>query len=298
MNNVIVTGANGFLGSSLIHILLQNNVYVVAIDISCSHLKAITSENLFLIEDDLSDVESLMQNIPSCPYDAMYHFAWRGVNGAEKADPIIQVKNIEMVLRCAKIASLLGCKKYLCAGTIAERAVDSLPKLSQVSGGMMYGTAKYAAHKMLETYCKNVGQAFVWMQFSNIYGAQNKTGNLISYTLNQLNKGEDATFGPAEQVYDFIYIDDLINAIYLLGDRNTTRNQYFIGSGTPRILKDYLLTVGELCEKEENIKIGVLLDDGVKYTEDMFDISKTVKDIGSYTPLTFEERMKYTIEHY
>ena len=42
------------------------------------------------------------------------------------------------------------------------------------------------------------------MQFSNIYGAQNKTGNLISYTLGEILSGREALFGSASQPYDFI----------------------------------------------------------------------------------------------
>ena len=39
MKNVIVTGANGFIGSSLIKKIIQNNIFVVAIDISFKNSK-------------------------------------------------------------------------------------------------------------------------------------------------------------------------------------------------------------------------------------------------------------------
>ena len=102
----------------------------------------------------------------------------------------------------------------------------------------MYGCAKYCNQIMFETYCKNINLDFVWMQFSNIYGPENKTGNLISYTLGQLFKQEEATFGPAQQPYDFLYVDDLIEAVYRLGVKKTAQNHYFIGSGTPMILSE------------------------------------------------------------
>ena len=79
------------------------------------------------------------------------------------------------------------------------------------------------------------------MQFSNIYGPRNNTGNLISYTLDQLLSGKEATFGPAQQPYDFIYSDDLIEAAFRLGTMKTERNAYFIGSGSPRLLKNICL---------------------------------------------------------
>ena len=75
---------------------------------------------------------------------------------------------------------------------------------------MMYGVAKHACRLIVEDYCKNIGQNFVWMQFSNIYGVGNKTGNLVSYTLGELMAGKEATFSPALQPYDFIYVEDLI----------------------------------------------------------------------------------------
>ena len=55
---------------------------------------------------------------------------------------------------------------------------------------MMYGVAKHACRLIVEDYCKNIGLPFVWMQFSNIYGIGNKTGNLVSYTLSELMAGK------------------------------------------------------------------------------------------------------------
>ena len=62
------------------------------------------------------------------------------------------------------------------------------------------------------------------MQFSNIYGPSNKTGNLVSYTIGELKKGNEASFGPALQPYDFILVDDLIEAVLRLGEKETKRN--------------------------------------------------------------------------
>ena len=146
-----------------------------------------------------------------------------------------------MAVDCANICKKLSVKKYLCAGTVAENATFSLSNLQQTSGGMMYGVAKHACRLIVEDYCKNIGQNFVWMQFSNIYGVGNKTGNLVSYTLGELMAGKEATFSPALQPYDFIYVEDLIEAVYRLGANETKKAFYYIGSGSPRILKNWLV---------------------------------------------------------
>lgn len=298
MKNVIVTGANGFIGSSLIRKLIEKEVNVIALDISFKNSKLLESDLIKAVEISLDDVEKLEEVIPYAEYDAFYHFAWAGVNGPSKADPVIQLKNAEMAMNCATVAKRLGVKKLLCAGTIAERATESLSNLNTTSGGMMYGVAKHCTHLMLETYCKNTGLEFVWMQFSNIYGPANKTGNLVSYTIGELKKGNEASFGPALQPYDFIFVDDLIEAVVRLGENKTEKNCYFIGSGEPRQLKDYLLEIGQLCGKEELIRIGLRPDDGIKYTLDMFNTEPLKKDIGEYITKNFTDGIKYTLENY
>lgn len=151
---------------------------------------------------------------------------------------------------------------------------------------------------MIEAYCKSIGQDFIWMQFSNIYGPLNKTGNLVSYTINKLANGEDATFGPANQMYDFIYIDDLIEAVIKLGEKKTDKDFYFVGSGEPRLLKEYLIEIGRLSGHEELIKIGVRPDDGIKYSIDMFDVSDLKKAIGDYVDTSFKEGIMRTLKAY
>jgi nucleoside-diphosphate-sugar epimerase len=294
MKKVIVTGANGFIGSSLIKNLVEGGVAVVAVDLSFAASRL--PENPLITKTESGVDVSLSEAIPEGEYDAFYHLAWRGVNGAEKADPTIQLANIKMAVDCANVCKQLGVKKLLCAGTVAENATFSLPHLSHTSGGMMYGVAKHACNLIVEDYCKNIGLPFVWMQFSNIYGVGNKTGNLVSYTLGELMVGKKATFGPAQQPYDFVYVDDLIEAVYRLGVNTTPKAFYYIGSGSPRKLADYLLRIGELADCAEKVGIGVRSDDGIKYTMEMFDNSDLVSAVGNYVTTSFDEGILKTIE--
>lgn len=294
MKKVIVTGANGFIGSSLIKKLVANNVEVVAVDISFAGDRLPATVLITKVESGVDT--TLAEQIPAGEYDAFYHLAWRGVNGAEKSNPTVQLANIQMAVDCANVCKQIGVKKLLCAGTVAENATYSLPNLQQTSGGMMYGVAKHACQLIVEDYCKNIGLPFVWMQFSNIYGVGNKTGNLVSYTLGELMAGREATFGPALQPYDFIYVDDLIEAVYRLGTNETKKAFYYIGSGCPRILKEYLLRIGELAGYADKVGIGIRSDDGIKYSMDMFSNKDLVEAIGEYVTTDFDCGINKTIE--
>lgn len=294
MKNVIVTGGNGFIGSSLIKKLVANGIKVVAVDITFQGERLPESELITKIESCVD--ASLVEELPVEEYDAFYHLAWKGVNGADKANPSVQLANIQMAIDCADICKKLNVKKFLCAGTVAENATFSLPNLEKTSGGMMYGVAKHTCRLILEDYCKNIGLQFVWMQFSNIYGVGNKTGNLVSYTLGELMTGNEATFGPALQPYDFIYVDDLIEAVYRLGEKETNKAFYYIGSGSPRQLKEYLLRIGELAGYADKIGIGIRPDDGIKYSMNMFCNDDLVDAVGEYVSTDFDNGINKTIE--
>lgn len=296
MKNVIVTGANGFLGSTLIKKLVESKINVLAIDVSFATPHISDSEFVTKIETAITNPEDLEGKIPRGQYDAFYHFAWAGVNGVVKSNAIVQIKNIEMAAICMTVCKHIGCEKFLCAGTIAEQSVNSLPFLEKTSGGMMYGIAKHCTHLMLENYSKNIGQPFVWMQLSNIYGPGNKTGNLVSYVLEELFAGNDPCFGPANQPYDFVSVDDTIEAIKRLGEKKNSKNFYYIGSGEPRLLRDYLMAIGKRMNCPERIRIGERPDDGIKYDLGMFDVKDIKTDIGDYISKSFEEGINETIE--
>ncbi len=295
MKSVIVTGANGFIGSTLINKLVEDGIKVLAIDVSFSPSHMPESDKVTTVETFITNSEDLRAKIPEGQYDAFYHFAWAGVNGAIKANPIAQIKNIEMAAICMTVCKQIGCKKFLCAGTIAEQSVNSMPFLEKTSGGMMYGVAKHCTHLMLENYSKNIGQPFVWMQLSNIYGPGNSTGNLVSYTLGELFAGKNPSFGPANQPYDFVSVEDTIEAVKRLGEKDTTKNVYYIGSGNPRLLKEYLLAIGEAMGCPERIGIGKRSDDGIKYSMEMFEVKDIKTDIGEYITKSFEDGINETI---
>lgn len=276
--------------------LLAEGIIVVAVDLVLNADFFKKSPQLIPVECGGTTVEELAEKIPGGEYDALYELAWKGVNGPFKGDAQVQMDNAKLALEYAALAKKIGCKKILYAGTIAEESLKSLPQLSQTGGGMLYAAAKHCAHLMVETYCKNIGQDFVWMRFSNVYGPGNKTGNLVSYTLTQLAKGEEATFGSAAQPYDFLHVEDLLEAIVRLGFQETKENCYFIGSGKPRLLREYLLTIGALTGREDLIQIARRPDDGIVYTWEMFDTAALEAEIGPYVTHPFEEGIGAILE--
>lgn len=294
---VIVTGASGFLGRAIIDKICRQNpdISITAIVRKESDASGI-DEKADILYASFDDIDSLADSFNREEKKIMYHFAWQGVNGEDKRNIDVQLSNIEMAMKYIRLAKKINCDKILMAGTVAENAIESIENVSTVGAAMFYAAAKTSTRMMAEVLSKSLGLSIVWMQIANVYGADNNTGNLISYTLKQLDKNQNADFGPAKQPYDFIHIDDLTEAMYRIGIMHTSESFYYIGSGKPRILQEYLRYIGEVYGKPELIRIGTRDDDGIKYRLDMFNIQPLINDIGDYAKRDFECEVKAMIE--
>lgn len=294
VKSVIITGANGFIGSLLVNRFFKEGYRIAALVKGKENLNKIEGKAVIL---DYGDMENLKQKTGIADHAVFYHFAWQGVNGTEKSSLDIQLDNIRMACKAAEIAGKLNCSKFLCAGSIAERSLESIGRMEKIPSGMMYAAAKQSLRCLLDTYCRQIGINHIWMQFANVYGSDNHTGNIIGYTLERILNGREAVFGPAEQPYDLLYADDLAEAVYRLGISDTHKHFYYIGSGAPRKLKSYLESIGKITGKTGLIKTGVREDDGIEYRMDMFSIDELTEDIGNYVSADFETSLQNTIEN-
>lgn len=295
MKKVFISGAGGFIGRKLVNRFFDEGYDVYALVRNKNKYLELEDKSTIISFGELDEWKKSADNFNGSIY---YHLAWQGVNGADKRNMDIQLNNILAAKKAAEMAKELGCSRFLCAGSIAERSLESIASLETVPDGMMYAAAKQALRCVLDVYCKNIGLDYVWMQFSNVYGPADKTGNIVSYTLEQILNGKEALFGPAMQPYDLLYINDLAEAVFRLGTADIRKQFYFVGSGTPRKLKSYLESIGKATGKSKLIKIGEMPDDGIKYSMDMFSTDELEADIGNYVSGDFETLLKNTIEHY
>ena len=287
MERVIVTGANGFIGRNFIKFLSSKNIEVYAIDISHEDSTLKDLSNVLLVKCPLSKIHTL--DIPNLHYDVFYHFAWAGTTGVARADYALQSDNAKYTCDAAMLAKKFNCHKFITTGTITEKVTESILTNHYTSENLIYGLAKLYAHNLLDIVCKKNDVQYVWAKLSNIYGGDNTNGNLISYTLNEFKEGRVPSYGPCEQPYNFTYIKDVMNALYLLGENKTSENEYFISNGECMQLKDYLTILSQ--QFNQDICIGARVDDGIRYEEEWFN-SDTLTKIGFKAKYNFIEGIK------
>jgi NAD-dependent epimerase/dehydratase len=297
MKNVIVTGANGFVGYWLVKELSKHNVNITAVikdeQENISMLQNIPS--LQIVYCDLSELHKLEEKLKGGIYDTFYHIAWIAASGSGRADYALQLNNVKYACDAVEVASKLGCKKILFAGTITEKLTESIDRLSTATNNI-YGIVKNTTHSLVKVLAEKHHIDYVWMRFANLYGPYSINGNIVGYTIKELLQGNDATFGPAQQPYDLLYIEDLVNATYLLGEKETKQHCYYLGAGDVRKLSDYLTEIGRICGHLEKIKIGARPDDGTRYDANWFDITTLHEETGYMPKVSLSEGVQATID--
>lgn len=297
MRTYIITGANGFIGSRLVKKVAENTentVVAVVRNYETNTCMFDGIDNIKVVYCSMNEYSALPQKIDGLNADCFIHLAWNGSTGSARADYEKQLLNIKNSIAAYKAAESLGCKRFLCAGTISENIIEQVGMLDSISQNMIYAQSKKTLYDFLNIFSKQSKMEFVWMQFSNVYGPHNTSGNLISYTFNEIDNDRIPEFGSGEQPYNFIYIDDLVNGIIALSNSKLTKNKYFIGSDEIMLLKDFLIKIPGIINKNVQIGIGRRNDDGIKYDSKWFDISDLKKDTGFVPEYSFDSGIKNT----
>ncbi len=218
MENVIVTGANGFIGKTLVNALLAKGCRVTALDVRFDDVLA-DDPRVTCISVLNKDVPALAKEIPAADYHCFFHLAWAGTSGPARADYDVQLSNVKLTCDYIKLCAEVGCKRVVYASSINEMETYEYLQSDDIdpAGGYIYGTGKLAAHLMGETVAKMTGVEFIPVIITNIYGVGEKSARMIYTAIRKLIHKEHCSFTAGYQTYDFIYITDAINAIKAAG---------------------------------------------------------------------------------
>lgn len=293
MKKVIVAGANGFIGKHLVSRLLDGGYEVIALghrfdeDIvkSCRCVD-VAGKSIDVIADELNGIEIY------CFYD----LAWAGTSGRDRSDYNIQLENVRLTCDYVKLSTAVKCQRFIYASSINEMETYEYLQSGDIkpAGGYIYGTAKLAAHLMAETVAYTYGVEFIPVIITNIYGAGEESGRLIYTSIVKLLRGEHCSFTAGYQTYDFIYITDAINSIVKVAEKGRPFNRYYIGSGEPKALREFLLKMRDIVAPDSPIGLGDIEYNGVDVNYDQFDLKQIEREVGYKNEVSFEEGIKMT----
>lgn len=298
MKNVLVTGADGFIGRNLVKSLLGHNVRVYAIVYPGNNVyEDIHNELLCVKAIDLNFIKEYVDEFPR-NIDVMYHFAWIGVRPEQRNDLNIQMLNIQMTLGCMEFARLCGIRKFVAPGSTNEYLYCGKPinKDAVPCPSDAYGSVKVALRYLCNSYALFNGIEYIYVVISSIYAADRRDNNVIFYTIDKLLRGEKPALTKLEQLWDYVYIDDVIDALIAVGISGKSDSVYVVGHGDNWALSNYIEIIRDKIDSNLELGIGEIPYAKSVLPSSCVDLTDIYNDTGYVPRIEFEDGITRVIK--
>lgn len=230
---ILITGANGYIGSHVVHTLLEKNVRVTAVDLSVDFIdpRAVRIPcNLF--EASVSDLFG--ERIP----DACLHFAWKD---GFRHDSAAHMEMLSSHFRFLTEMAKQGVKQLAVMGTMHEigyheGAVDENTPCRPLS---LYGVAKNALRQSLELFCRQHEVVFQWFRGYYVIGDDERNHSVFSRILEFAKAGKrEFPFTSGKKCYDFLPVEELADQLSACVMQTEIQGIINCCSGSPLALGD------------------------------------------------------------
>jgi GDP-D-mannose 3', 5'-epimerase len=255
--NIIITGGAGFIGTNLVNVLSKyDNIKITVIDnLWRGEKKHIENfKNVKLIEEDLTNYEVCKKYIKNA--EIVYHLAEIvcGVDYAFNNQSFIFRQNIIINSNVLNASIENNIKNYIYVGSAC-----SYPKINQnrrdlnyfseedihpLSPETSYGMSKYLGEYEAELAMNDNKINVGILRLHNVYGSYCSLDDKLSQVIPSLIKkvinsnGILNVWGSGNQYRDFIYVDDVVNALLLMAENGMNKGVIQIGTGEATTIVD------------------------------------------------------------
>ncbi len=306
MKTAIITGATGFIGSTFVNFLLNKKYKVLALgrckfdEIKLKRLEK--NDNLIYLQIPMESIKTLKKEIRKYPFiesegSIFYHFAWGGRSQLSDLDVEAQLANVFWTKEAFETAIEIKCKKFIFVGTMEEYFAKSYLNLDHRKDNffnrhLIYSFAKTAARNILKLSYKPSETDLIFATNSHVMGIKDIRDSFLQVTLKKLLNNEKLTLSKADLFFDVISSSDCSRAYELIGKKGKSGQEYWIGSGKPRLLKTYVEIMYKMFPTNYPLKFGEFDFEDIGLEEKQFSIDELKKDTGFKPIDEFEDIVK------
>ena len=297
----LVTGASGFLGSSLVRHLLDRG-REVAVLLRPGKMPTRLQDCLHkvqVVHGDLADTKFLQQSIQQLPIDAVVHLAWFGVTSEFRNNPQQISQNLVSTLAIWEAARAAGCKVWVGLGSQAEYGPCSGILREDMSPRPVtaYGVAKLAAGMSTAKMSELAGIRHVWLRLLSAYGPGDDERHMLPSVILDFLARKKPALTPGDQVWDYLYVDDAAEAICAVLDREVT-GVFNLASGTTATIRAIVEQVRDLIDPSLPIGFGEIRyrSDQVMHLE--ADVTRLMSATGWRPAVGLERGLQQTVKWY
>ena len=256
---ILITGASGFIGSFLVEKSLEQGFETYAGVRASSNKKYLVDEQIKFIDINYSDKEKLVEQLKEFKsqngaWDYIIHNA--GVTKCDKKNDFdrinfVYTKNFVEALceadMCPQIFVYMSSLSAYGAGD--EKTLQPIKLSDTPKPNTAYGESKIKAERFIESI---PDFPYLLVRPTGVYGAREQ--DYMAF-IKSVKNGIVPAIGFKPQYLTFIYVKDLVKAIFLLIEKKITRGAYFVSDGNVYTTAEYANIVKKTLGKKHTLKI-------------------------------------------
>jgi len=292
MKNILILGGGGFIGKNLLnrinsHHLAKNFGKYVTSSTSESPCKDV-SENYTIFNLRLSDVEKIKNVISENRISIIIHLVSGLIPASDKNDYERELE--EVVLPSSNLFSYAADNDIKVifissGGTVYKNSNHPHKENEALEAISYYGQSKIILEDNLRYLMKEKNLKYVILRPSNVYGNffnLNSSQGLIPNVINNiLNKNPITIWGNGSVKRDYLFVDDLSNAILSFVQSDHANGEFNVASSFVHSVSD----VVKIIEKKLNISTNLIFEGKreVDVSCNILDVSK-IKEVIDFQP--------------
>lgn len=252
--NILITGGAGFIGTALAEKLYAEGFDITLLDLPNKFGAQHSTFKKYSI--DIRNKEQLLGLAQQEKYEVIYHLAAQTSSVISQEQPELDLDtNIKGTFNVCEFARICGAKKIIFSSSMAtygnkQGKITTSESQNPVSN---YGVSKISGEKFIQLN-QQYGINNTIFRLFNVYGPGQDMSNLkqgmVSIFMAMSIKSDAITVtGSLERYRDFIYIDDVVNALVLGLDGKTDSLVFNVGSEVKTTVKELIDIILEINEK-------------------------------------------------
>lgn len=289
---VLVTGGAGFIGSHLANELQRRGHYVRVLDDLSSGDPANLAEGINFNRGDVRDIPklwSLLQGV-----DVVYHLAARvsvpaSVLYPREYNDVNVGGTVALLEACRDVGGIKRVVLASSATVYGDHTQQPVDEKMVTLPAVPYAVSKVAAEQYLFTMGRLSGFETVALRIFNAYGPGQPLppthAPVIPHMMQQiLGRGSVVVYGDGNQTRDFVYVDDVVEALISAGQALGVDRQIInVGSGVETSINALAETISSITGQKADLIYNREAGGGLARL--VADLSKAKQLLG-YTPKT------------
>ena len=235
MERILVTGASGFIGSFIVEEALRRDMEVWAAMRKTSSKAFLQDQRIHFIQLDLADEEKLIQQLHGLNFDYVVHAA--GVTKCLHEEDFHRVNTIgtqhlvNAILHCGMtLRRFVYLSSLSIFGPVHEQQpYQEIRDTDTPQPNTAYGRSKLAAEQWLDSLAsQGIQLPYVILRPTGVYGPRERDYFMMAKSISQ---HVDFSVGFKQQDITFVYVTDVVQAVFLALDHGITGRKYFLSDG-------------------------------------------------------------------